>query len=122
MKSSVHILLCLLILLGTTTGFAQVKDSTLSGVVTDYFGAVIPDVGIEAKNTSGRVYFTKTGYDGVYKFVIPSGRYSLAFKAKPFDNFYIADYQVVYAGKMSLDVSLICDSGCSEVTHLVGSN
>ncbi len=97
-----------------TVTLGQSRQGTIMGTVTDSFGAVIPEVWIEAKSKTGKVFKAKTDAEGLYRFQLPDGRYSLKFDRAPFNIFMISDYQIPWNGKMHLDVSLSCD-GCEIV-------
>ncbi len=109
MKSLKFTYLLTLILALTICVDAQSKNmATLGGVVTDSFGAVIPDTLVTAQNKKGKKYGAKTGDDGEYKFPLPKGVYTLEFTRPPFKALTIKKYQITDKGKMRLDVSLIC--------------
>src|ERR1700753_737831 len=60
------LLLCLLVLLGPATLFADVT-ATVSGVVTDHSGAVVPGASVEmTQSETGITRSTKTNGDGFY--------------------------------------------------------
>jgi hypothetical protein len=92
-----------------SVAIGQSKDGMITGFVTDRFGAVIPEVRIEAKNKKGEVFKTKTDFDGNYSLQLPAGRYKIKFDKPPCNIVDIPDYQVPFSGKMALDVSLPCD-------------
>jgi Carboxypeptidase regulatory-like domain len=93
---------------------AQEKRTThLRGTVTDSFGSVIDNAHITAKSKEGKVVGFVSNRDGIYEADLNPGIYSISFKRKPFKDFVIEEFQIGRSGKMSLDVSLICDS-CEE--------
>ncbi len=85
------------------------RPSVLSGVITDSFGSLIPDVYVYASANNGKRFQTKSGSKGSYNLRIAEGIYSLKFVRLPFSSFEIERYQVPGNGEMHLDVSLICE-------------
>ena len=116
---------CALVLSGVVSGSAQQivgtrvapqteKCATITGVVTDLWGAVIPWVTVTATNRKGKKIQTTANDEGLYRFELLSGRYKLVFKHKPKGGYIsttIVDYQVPYEGTVHLDMSLRCCKG-----------
>ena len=79
---------------------------TLHGTVTDPSGAVIPGVGVQARNlASGAVAESATGAQGGYLILLPAGRYELTFTAAGFQEQQREAVEVT-AGVAALDVRL----------------
>jgi hypothetical protein len=95
---------------------AAEKAGYLTGVVTDFWGAVLPDVRLTATDRKGRRFEAITGESGEFKLRLASGRYRLIFQPS---SYYIPaaidDYQMPYEGKMRLDMSLPCKEPCKVV-------
>jgi len=59
---------------------------SITGIVTDASGAVVPNVSVAATNVgTGKSYRATTGTDGMYRFsLLPPGKYNVNFKARSF--------------------------------------
>jgi hypothetical protein len=79
LKSLCAFHLLLLLLCATTVVIAQSTDATISGLVLDSSGKVIPDADIEILNEStGVLYSGKTNETGIYTVsILPPGQYRL---------------------------------------------
>lgn len=85
------------------------ETTTLTGVVIDDFGAVIPAAKIIAETSKKRRFETSTDQDGIFTLVLEPAIYTIRVVYSPFLPLTIKDYQVAsYVKKMTLDMSLIC--------------
>lgn len=109
--------LLVVLLLGATALGQSNTDGIISGVITDEFGSLTPDVQIVAKTKDGNTVHAKSALNGTYELRLPKGIYSLTFKRPPFKTFSVAEYQISDDARMKLDVSLICED-CEPVESL----
>src|ERR1700676_1190849 len=90
----------LLILLTTgmaaVSSFGQVTDGNLVGTVYDASGRVVPDAGVQAKNTAtGITAETKSDQGGAYRFNnLQVGSYSVTVSAAGFASTQMKDLSV----------------------------
>ena len=85
-------------------------ESVVTGSITDYFGALVPEATVIAIGKGGRKYEVKSGNDGTYELRTPGGGvYKIQVVRKPFKTFVINEYQIMHGGGLRLDVSLICE-------------
>lgn len=99
----------LVLLINASALSSPAAERVISGVITDEFGALVPDVQITAKTKDGESFYSKSTVSGNYELRVPKGIYAITFKRPPFKSFSIEDYQVSGA-VMKLDVSLICEN------------
>src|SRR5512134_327000 len=109
------------LLLSCSTAFAQGGGVTasLSGVVTDVQGAVIPGADIVAKSNATAGQFTAVT-DGEGRFTIPAlqpGTYSITISLQGFKTAVLPDVQIVTATPASVTVKL--EIGTLEETVVV---
>jgi len=84
--------------------------AAVRGVVTDAFGAVVPEALVIATSKTGKKFESKSGSDGRYKLRMPSGGvYKIQVVFKPYKVFVIDEYQLIGSANLNLDVSLICE-------------
>src|SRR5207244_11644875 len=76
-KSTAYVLVLMLLI--SVSLWAQVSTSSITGIVTDQSGAVVPNAKVEAKNDdTGVVYNGTTTSAGAYSFPsLTPGRYSI---------------------------------------------
>ncbi|MBI3282145.1 MAG: TonB-dependent receptor [Acidobacteria bacterium] len=95
-------------LLGVSAALAQSNVASLTGIVTDASGSVVPNADITVTNVdTGIVYRTRTNQNGVY--VAPSliaGSYRLEFQAPGFKKHQVLQQRLETAQKARLDVTL----------------
>lgn len=105
-----QILVLSIVLISTT--FARSEGVSISGLITDDIGSVIPDVEITATNSKTDAKLrTKSLGDGSYTLSVPAGIYKLRFQKTPFNPFVVEQYQAGSGRKkMMLDISLVCES------------
>ena len=106
------------VLVGTGTLFAQGTTGTITGVITDPSGAVVPEVAVTITNTAThRVLTTKTGSDGTYRALdLEPGRYSLAFEKTGFARDEVPDVLVLVGRTLKVDAALKLGSTTQTIT------
>ncbi len=99
---------CLMALALAGTVFAQSFGGTVSGVVKDPAGAVIPNVSVIARNVgTGTETKTTTGPDGFYRFSsLVSGEYSLEVESPGFKKITTAPFRVSVGDTLRQDLTL----------------
>ena len=107
------VLQILVLMLGFVV-FANGQKAILSGNVTDKWGAVIPNVKIEARNSAGKTTATRTNDDGHYQLNLIEGEYTIEITKTPFDKISVSNYWINY--KMQFDVALQCKD-CELIDH-----
>jgi hypothetical protein len=97
---------------------AQIGQGTLTGVVTDVQGAVLPGVTVTATSPSLiGMRTTTTEADGRFRMPqLPSGVYKLKFELSGFSTFEREDLQVVLGQTITVDTSLKVASLAETVT------
>ncbi len=88
--------------------FGQTFTATLTGVVSDQTGAVVPNVAIQIKNkATGDVRDTTSGPNGSYIFsnLLP-GKYELTAKAQSFKTFVQREIELLATRAAELNISL----------------
>lgn len=100
--------LFLLVLFGTAGILAQTATASLSGVVTDPNGAVVPGVTVVATNKAiGLTRSVSTNGSGAYAFPnLPVGSYELTFTAKGFKTTKVMSLTLNVGQTLTTDVSL----------------
>jgi len=98
---------CLVLLLGAVGAWASVSG-TISGVVTDPSGAVVPNAQVTVTEVAtGVSQNVQTGTDGVYSFLsLPVGGYQLEVKAGGFETYLRKDITLLTNDKLRFDVVL----------------
>jgi carboxypeptidase family protein/TonB-dependent receptor-like protein len=101
-KLLVFLFAALLVAIGATSAFAQRLDGTLSGVVTDPQGGVIPDAKVTATNEATGVVLTSvTTSAGVYVLPsVPVGAYTVTVEKGGFEK-YVRKGVQVYANQVT---------------------
>jgi hypothetical protein len=92
----------------TISAYSQSDRGTLTGVVSDSTGAVLPDVALEATNLAdGQHYTGKTTPTGLYSIAsLPAGVYELKVDAPGFKTYIQRGITISVAQVTSLDVKL----------------
>ncbi len=105
----------------TSPGNAQERFGSISGVVKDTTGAVLPDVTVTVRNKSTNRTATSTtrGDGSFYAADVEGGRYSVLFEKKGFSRQEVADVLVV-VGRSAI-VDLVMKVGATaEVVEVTG--
>jgi hypothetical protein len=105
------------LLLMSTSLSAQSIYATLTGVVSDTSGAVVPNANITLKNqSSGDVRKTVSNGDGYFTFSsIPTGAYSVTVESSGFEKYEVTGLSFTGAEKRNLDISLKVGSSATQV-------
>src|SRR6185436_4414094 len=99
------------------TAFAQTDRGTLTGVITDPTGAVVPNAAIEVKNSeSGAVFQGGTSATGNYTFSLPRGTYELSVTVAGFKKYTRQNLEVPVATTVRWDVKLEVGATSEAVT------
>ena len=98
--------------------FAQMESATLSGVVSDPNGRVVPEVEVITTRTeTGTVIATKTNVAGIYSFTsLMPGHYHLVVRKPGFKEIAIKDLQLSVQAKSEQNFSLEIGSVSETVT------
>ncbi len=98
--------------------FGQIGNSTITGVVTDPAGAVVPGASVEAKNAaSGVVYPGVTTNAGNYTITdVPVGTYVVTVKVQGFKTYTHSNIGVAGATTVAEDISLQVGNSAETVT------
>lgn len=115
--------LVVILLLADVPAFAQMETGTLSGVIQDPKGAVVPDVEVSATRIeTGTVLTTKSNGAGIYFFtgLIP-GHYHLTLRKPGFKEIAIKDFQLYVQDKLEQNFSLEIGSVSETVTVEAGA-
>src|SRR5438128_12178816 len=103
--------------------FGQEKSGSVTGVVSDDTGAVLPGVTITMTNkTTYRIVSAVTGFDGAYySRNLDPGRYSVKFQLRGFSPTEYPDILVLVGQNVKLDIQLKVGGGDTvvEVTDTV---
>ncbi len=112
---------CILLPLAAFTAHGQAASGTISGVVRDPSGAVIPRAPVTATNADGsNIESTHAGADGSYRFSrIPAGRYAIEVRSRGFQIFEQKDIVLAAGGTVQMDPALQMGS-ISENVEVVG--
>ena len=99
------ILACALIPSGI---FAQTSAGSISGLITDTSGAVIPGVSLEVTDIDRNVSFeTSTNEAGFYVVTpLPPGRYRIVAESEGFRRYILEPFPIVTQQKAGLDIEL----------------
>jgi hypothetical protein len=118
------LLIVVLCALASVPVFAQMETATLSGVITDPRGSVVPDVEIAATRIeTGTVATTKTNGAGIYFFtgLIP-GHYHLMIHKPGFKEIAIKEFELHIQDKLEQNFSLEIGSVSETVTVTAGTS
>ena len=122
---SVHVLAPLLLILCVTTfALAQSTDATISGVVVDPAGKVIPDATIEILNEETDVHFGgKTNNAGIYSVaILPPGQYRVQASKEGFKTIIKAGITLNVESVLALNFTLPIGAASESVTVESGSS
>jgi len=96
--------------------FAQ-NNGTLTGVISDPTGAVVPHASVEVKNTeTGAVYQAGTSATGNYAFSLPRGTYELSVTVAGFKRYTRQNLELPVANTVRWDVKLDLGPASESVT------
>lgn len=109
-------------LLASAAAWAQVSTSSITGLVTDSSGAVVPGAGVQAKNEdTGVVYESSTTDAGNYSFSsLPPGPYTVTVSKQGFHTFVGVHNVLTVGSPLVVDVSLRVGAA-SETVQVEGS-
>ncbi len=115
-KHLVFALVTSLIIAGSAV--AQVSRGTITGIVTDPSGAVVPGVAIKVTNrATGVTNMVTTNRSGAYTVpLLPTGKYSLTAQQKGFKTYSRTDISVPVGETVRVDVSLTVGAATEKVT------
>ncbi len=101
-----------------TASFAQVGDATLSGVISDPKGAVVPDTEVTiTRIETGTILTTRTNGAGVYVFTaLQQGHYHLVLNKPGFKEIAIKDFELHTQDNLERNFSLEIGSQSESVT------
>ncbi len=99
---------CMLLTLGAASGRAQSTEASVTGVVTDTTGAVIPEVNIIVQNVdTGLTFRTSSNGSGVYLFPsLAPGKYVLRAEKQSFKPFLYQAFELDIRAQAKLDVRM----------------
>lgn len=100
--------LACLLCLSAGAGWAQSTFATITGVVTDQSGAVVPGADVEAVHIQRNTRYTATTNEaGVYTLAnLPDGTYTMVFKHGGFQDYKVADVIVTGRDIRRVDANL----------------
>ena len=115
--NSCKMLAMFLVLLFATLALASITG-TISGIVTDPAGAVIPDATVQAVNLQTGVQHTvKTDSKGFYSFAaLPIGTYSVTVRRGGFNDFQVTNLVIDADSALRIDAKLQVGAVRQEVT------
>src|SRR5580658_4067043 len=118
MKTRVSLLLFCVLFVSVVTAFGQVGNGSITGVVTDQAGAVVPGAPVEAKNAdTGVVYSGASSTAGNYTITdLPVGRYSITVSVKGFKTYTHTNLDLAAAQTLREDVPLQVGNATESVT------
>src|SRR5258708_40359683 len=110
--------LVVLVLLVGVPAFAQMETATLSGVINDPNGRVVPDVEVTATRIeTGTVVTTRTNGAGIYFFTgLVPGHYHLMVRKPGFKEIAIKEFELSVQDKLQQNFSLEIGSVSESVT------
>jgi hypothetical protein len=116
--------LLLLILCATISASAQSTDATISGVVVDSTGKVIPGAGIEIVNdATGVQYSSETNGTGIYTAsILPPGQYRIQVSKVGFKTLIKPGIILNVQSAMSLNFTLPVGAASESITVEAGSS
>src|ERR1051326_9063267 len=89
------------------SALAQSDRGTLTGVITDPTGAVVPNASIEVKNSdTGAVFQGGTSATGNYTFALPRGTYEMSASVTGFKKYVRQNLEIPVATTVRWDVKL----------------
>lgn len=102
------VVLCFLVLLYSWPAAAQIDRASITGMITDSSGAVIPGVQVIATNTETKVATSsQTDQYGLYRVVnLPIGPYTVTFTKVGFRSFERTDITLTIAQVARVDATL----------------
>ena len=105
------------------SGYAQSISGTLTGIVTDPSGAVVPQAKVTLKNEgSGDLRRTVTNADGSLRFAaVPAGTYEVSIEAPGFLTYQVSGLNMQAAERRNLDVNMKVGSTSGDGFGLGGS-
>src|ERR1700733_7142870 len=110
------VLVCLFLV--SLAAFGQVGNGTITGIVTDPAGAVVPGAAVEAKNTqTGVVYPAVSTSTGNYSVSdLPVGTYIVSVKVQGFKTYTHSNLTLAAAATLREDVTLQVGNATEAVT------
>src|SRR6185295_2577741 len=106
-----------LLFLAASIAFAQTGGGTLTGVISDPTGAVVPNASIEVKNSeTGAVFQGGTSATGNYTFQLPRGTYELSVTVAGFKKYTRQNLELPVATSVRWDVKLEVGATSEAVT------
>ncbi|HET8925254.1 MAG TPA: TonB-dependent receptor [Candidatus Acidoferrum sp.] len=123
MRMRLLFVLLVLCLCTSYAAFAQMETATLSGVIQDPNGRVVPDVEVTATRIeTGVVVTTKTNGAGIYYFTgLMPGRYHLMVRKPGFKEVAIKEFQLYVQDKLEQNFALEIGSVSETVTVTAGT-
>ncbi len=111
----------LLLFLPTTPAAAQETTATLTGIVADQSGGVLPGVVVSARHVpTGRVFEMTTGTEGAYLIpLLPIGAYEVTFTLAGFQPRTVRGVVLAVNDRARVDATL-ATGGVSEVVEVTG--
>jgi hypothetical protein len=102
---------------------AQTEKASISGRITDQSNAVVPDAGVEIRNTdTGIVALTKTNDQGVYAFPsLPPGNYIMNVHKQGFRTVSVTDIKLYVQDNISRNFVMQVGSSAESVTVVAQS-
>ena len=90
-------------------GMSQIRSSTITGIVTDVSGALVPNATVMVRNELTNItHQSKTNGAGEYTVpYLPEGRYSVTFTAEGFQTYVKAGIVLETATTMRVDAALV---------------
>ncbi len=124
MKHSSALYLLLLILCATLWTGAQSTDATISGVVVDPSGKVIPGAGVEIVNdANGLRYSSQTNPEGIYTVtILPPGEYRIQVSKTGFKTLIKPDIILNVQSAVALNFTLPIGATSESVTIEAGAS
>lgn len=105
-RSARAVLACILLFGTAAFSDAQNRPGTLSGVVADPSGAVIPNAQIAVTGTAAFTSVAASDERGVYSLQLPPGEYAIEVSARGFDNSKRAVVEVISGHTLTHNVQL----------------
>ena len=107
-----------LVLVSTFASRAQQTTGSISGLITDPSGAIVPAVNVSATSSAtGAVTRTTSNADGIYRFVtLPSGGYTIAAEKEGFKATTLSGIDLQVYQKAEVNITLSIGSATQTVT------